>query len=89
MTAGWYDFSNVKSSKMLSFYPVAEAQGLICPGPSGENVRFALLPMRSVVEFAGFQGFEGVDTTKLVCTRKSFKFLFLFRAKTRGWCHNQ
>ena len=33
-------------------------------------------PTRSVVEFTGFQGFEGVDMTRLVCTRKSFKFFF-------------
>ena len=28
---GWYDFSDVKSSKMLSFNSVAEAHGLIYP----------------------------------------------------------
>ena len=39
---GWYDFSNVKSSKMLSFYSVAEAHGLIYPRPSGENFSFPL-----------------------------------------------
>ena len=38
---GWYDFSNVKSSKMLSFYSVAEAHGLIYPRPSGRNFSFA------------------------------------------------
>ena len=38
---GWYDFSNVKSSEMLSFYSVAEAHGLIYPRPSGENFSFA------------------------------------------------
>ena len=32
---GWYDFSNIKSSKMLSFHVVAEAHGLIYPRPSG------------------------------------------------------
>ena len=31
---GWYDFPDVKSSKMLSFYSVAEALGLIYPRPS-------------------------------------------------------
>ena len=31
-----YDFSNFKSSKMLSFDSVAEAYGLICPRPLGE-----------------------------------------------------
>ena len=36
----WYDFSNVKSSKMLSFDPVAEAYGLIYPRFSGENFSF-------------------------------------------------
>ena len=41
---GWYDFSNVKSSKMLSFYSVAEAYGLIYPRPSGENFSFVCLP---------------------------------------------
>ena len=46
-------------------------------------------PIRSVVEFTGFQGFGGVHITRLVCTRKSFKFLFLFMAKIGGWCHNQ
>ena len=40
----WYDFSNVKSSKMLSFDSIAEAQGLIYPSPSGENFRFAYTP---------------------------------------------
>ena len=48
-----------------------------------------VFPTRSVVEFTGFQGSGGVDTTRLVCTRKSFKFLFLFRAKIGGRCHNQ
>ena len=38
---GWYDFPNVKFSKMLSFYPVAEAHGLIYSRPAGENFRFA------------------------------------------------
>ena len=38
---GWYDFSNVKSSKMLSFRSVAEANGLIYPRPSDENFSFA------------------------------------------------
>ena len=38
---GWYDFSDVKSSKMLSFDSVAEAHGLIYPRPSGENFSFA------------------------------------------------
>ena len=37
----WYDFSNVKSSKMLSFDSVAEAHGLIYPRPLGENFSFA------------------------------------------------
>ena len=46
-------------------------------------------PTRSVVGFTGFQGFGGVGTTRSGCTRKSFKFLFLFRAKIGGWCHNQ
>ena len=36
-----------------------------------------------------FQGFERVVKTKLVCTRKSIRFLFLFSTKTGGWCHNQ
>ena len=33
----WYDFPNVKSSKMLSFSLVAETCGLIYPQPSGED----------------------------------------------------
>ena len=33
----WYNFSNVKSSKMLSFDSVAEAYGLIYPRLFGEN----------------------------------------------------
>ena len=37
-----YDFSNVKSSKMLSFFPVTGAYGLIYPRSSGENFSFAL-----------------------------------------------
>ena len=40
---GWYDFSNINSSKMLSFKSVAEANGLIYPLPSGGNFSFALL----------------------------------------------
>ena len=40
---GWYDFSNVKSSKMLSFYSVAEAPGLIYPRPFGRKIQFCLL----------------------------------------------
>ena len=40
---GWYDFSNVKSSKMLSFYLVAEAHGLIYLRPSGKNFSFAFI----------------------------------------------
>ena len=46
---GWYHFSNVKPSKMLSFYSVAEAHGLIYPRPSGENFSFALLSSHSSV----------------------------------------
>ena len=38
---GWCDFSNVKSSKLLSFDSVAEAPGLIYPRPSGEYFSFA------------------------------------------------
>ena len=38
---GWYDFSDVKSSKLLSFNSVAEADGLIYPRPFGENFSFA------------------------------------------------
>ena len=41
----WYDFSNVKSSKMLSFDSVAEAYGLIYPRPWGKNVNFVVLFM--------------------------------------------
>ena len=36
----WYYFFNAKSSKMLSFFPVAEAYGLIYPRPSGVNSSF-------------------------------------------------
>ena len=38
---GWYDFSDVKSSKMLSFCSVAEAHDLNYPRPWGENFSFA------------------------------------------------
>ena len=38
---GWYDFSDVKYFKMLSFNSVGEADGLIYPRPSGENFSFA------------------------------------------------
>ena len=38
---GWYDFSNVKSSKMLSFDSVSEAHGLIYLCPSDRNFSFA------------------------------------------------
>ena len=37
---GEYDFS-VKLNKMLRFFSVAEAHGLIYPPPSGENFNFA------------------------------------------------
>ena len=39
----WYDFPNVKFTKMFSFFSVIEAYGLIYPGPSGENSSFACL----------------------------------------------
>ena len=39
----WYDFSDVKSSKMLSFDKAAEAYGLKYPRPLGEN--FSLLAL--------------------------------------------
>ena len=32
-----YDFSNDKFTKMLGFFSIVEAYGLIYPGPSGEN----------------------------------------------------
>ena len=32
-----YDFLNVKFTKMLSFFTVGEAYGLIYPRPSGEH----------------------------------------------------
>ena len=38
-----YDFYNVKLSKMLRFFSVAETHGLIYPCPSGKNFSFALL----------------------------------------------
>ena len=38
---GRYAFSNVKLSKKLCFFLVAEAHGLIYPRPSGENFSFA------------------------------------------------
>ena len=37
----WYDFANVKFPRMLSFFSVVEAYGLIYPRPSGENSSFA------------------------------------------------
>ena len=40
---GWYDFSNIKSSKMLSFDSVAETNGLIYPRPWDKNFSFACL----------------------------------------------
>ena len=40
---GWYAFTNVKLSKMLRFFSVAEAHGLIYPRPLGENFRLACL----------------------------------------------
>ena len=42
-TTGWYDSSNVKSSKMSSFDSVAEAHGLTYPRPSGEYFSFAYI----------------------------------------------
>ena len=36
----WYDFSDVKSSEMLSLDSVAEAYDLIYPRLSGENFSF-------------------------------------------------
>ena len=36
----WCEFSNVKSSKMLSFHSVTEAHGLIYPRPSGKHFSF-------------------------------------------------
>ena len=39
----WCDFSNIKSSKMLSFDSVAEAYGPIYPRPLGENLIFAVM----------------------------------------------
>ena len=43
VTTEWYDFPNVKSTKMLSFLSVVEAYGLIYPRPLGENSCFACL----------------------------------------------
>ena len=37
----WYDFSNDKFTKMLRFFSVVEAYGLIYPRSSGENSSFA------------------------------------------------
>ena len=45
---GRYDFSNVKLSKMLRFFSVAEAHGLIYLRPSGENFSFAYAKRESV-----------------------------------------
>ena len=44
---GRYDFTNVKLSKVLRFFSVAEAHGLIYPRPSGKNFRFATKPQIS------------------------------------------
>ena len=46
---GWYDFSNVKSCKMLSFYSVAEARGLTYPRLSGENFSFVLVLIKFIM----------------------------------------
>ena len=40
---GRYDFSNVKLTKMLRFFSVAEAHSLIYSRPLGENFSFACL----------------------------------------------
>ena len=37
----WYDFPNVKFTKMSGFFSVVEAYVLIYPRPSGENSSFA------------------------------------------------
>ena len=42
-----YAFSNVKLSKRLRLFSVAEVHGLIYPRPSGENFSFACLPVRA------------------------------------------
>ena len=47
----WYDFPNIKSSKMLSFDSVAEAHGLIYPRSSSENFSFALTFMENTFAF--------------------------------------
>ena len=47
---GYYDFSNVKSSKMLSFDLAAEADGLIYARPSGENFNFCFDEFREKSE---------------------------------------
>ena len=39
----WYDFFDAKSTKSLSFFPVAEAYGLIYHRPSGENSNFVVI----------------------------------------------
>ena len=38
---GRYEFCNVKLSKMLHLFSVAEAHGLIYPRPLGDNFGFA------------------------------------------------
>ena len=48
MLCQWYDFPNVKFTKMLSFFSVVEAYGLIYPCPSGEDSSFACLCARKL-----------------------------------------
>ena len=55
----WYDFSDVKSSEMLSFYSVAEAHGLIYLRSFGENFSSAFVLSKNDYQVCTCKTYEG------------------------------
>ena len=63
----WYDFSNVKSSKMLSFFP----------RPSGENSRFfvVVIPCLMMREVSRETSLENITIQDMINSESSIYYL--------------
>ena len=60
----WYDFPTLSLLKMLSFFSVVEAYGLIYPRPSCENSSFACLPRKKAK--TEWYDFSNVKSSKML-----------------------
>ena len=83
---GWYDFSNIKSFKMLSFKSAAEAHCLIYPVPSGGNFSFTLLRNHMKHSFHVFHhGLKTFERDKHLSVAAMFISFSCFHTMMKRW----